>query len=190
MQLGSMLMTIQQVRRWHGSHWVYLVVQGACSQYSQYRILTQSLVTIIYNITLCMSNARYNFHQYLDNIADVQQSKCGRDFNQGQEARTCLFRWRNCLCCEFIMTLVTMEDFWYLIYFPEALIHIGSMFRLCWFSIWETCFINIWYLQSVRSEDDDEFVVLQKPIGDIRRAFGEMRDRWKSAAWQNHHLYQ
>ena len=31
--------------------------------------------------------------------------------------------------------------------------------------------------QSVRSEDDDEFVVLQKPIGDIRRAFGEMRDR-------------
>merc|ERR1719260_24475 len=30
---------------------------------------------------------------------------------------------------------------------------------------------------SVRSEDDDEFVVLQKPIGDIRRAFGEMRDR-------------
>merc|ERR1712107_817915 len=30
---------------------------------------------------------------------------------------------------------------------------------------------------SVRSEDDDEFVVLQKPIGEIRRAFGEMRDR-------------
>ena len=34
--------------------------------------------------------------------------------------------------------------------------------------------------QSVRSEDDDEFVVLQKPIGDIRRAFGDMRDRSKS----------
>ena len=32
-------------------------------------------------------------------------------------------------------------------------------------------------VQSVRSEDDDEFVVLQKPIGEIRRAFGEMRDR-------------
>ena len=34
-------------------------------------------------------------------------------------------------------------------------------------------------VQSVRSEDDDEFVVLQKPIGEIRRAFGEMRDRWE-----------
>ena len=41
----------------------------------------------------------------------------------------------------------------------------------------ETFFINV--SQSVRSEDDDEFVVLQKPIGDIRRAFGEMRDRCK-----------
>jgi len=30
---------------------------------------------------------------------------------------------------------------------------------------------------SVRSEDDDEFVVLQKPIGEIRRAFSEMRAR-------------
>ena len=30
---------------------------------------------------------------------------------------------------------------------------------------------------SVRSEDDDEFVVLQKPIEEIRRAFGEMRGR-------------
>ena len=30
---------------------------------------------------------------------------------------------------------------------------------------------------SVRSEDDDEFVVLQKPIEDIRRAFSEMRGR-------------
>jgi hypothetical protein len=32
-------------------------------------------------------------------------------------------------------------------------------------------------LQSVRSEDDDEFVVLQKPIAEIRRAFGDMRGR-------------
>jgi len=30
---------------------------------------------------------------------------------------------------------------------------------------------------SVRAEDDDEFVVLQKPIGEIRRAFNEMRGR-------------
>lgn len=30
---------------------------------------------------------------------------------------------------------------------------------------------------SVRSEDDDEFVVLQKPIGEIRRAFSDMRSR-------------
>jgi len=30
---------------------------------------------------------------------------------------------------------------------------------------------------SVRSEDDDEFVVLQKPIEEIRRAFSEMRGR-------------
>eukprot|EP00092_Neocalanus_flemingeri_P013824 GFUD01014912.1.p1 GENE.GFUD01014912.1~~GFUD01014912.1.p1 ORF type:complete len:416 (+),score=136.93 GFUD01014912.1:74-1249(+) len=30
---------------------------------------------------------------------------------------------------------------------------------------------------SVRAEDDDEFVVLQKPIGEIRRAFNNMRDR-------------
>ena len=30
---------------------------------------------------------------------------------------------------------------------------------------------------SVRSEDDDEFVVLQKPIEEIRRAFNEMRGR-------------
>ena len=44
--------------------------------------------------------------------------------------------------------------------------------------LFETDFNNI--SQSVRSEDDDEFVVLQKPIGDIRRAFGEMRDRSKS----------
>jgi hypothetical protein len=39
-----------------------------------------------------------------------------------------------------------------------------------------------WYLlptalQSVRSEDDDEFVVLQKPIAEIRRAFADMRGR-------------
>lgn len=30
---------------------------------------------------------------------------------------------------------------------------------------------------SVRAEDDDEFVVLQKPIGEIRRAFNDMRGR-------------
>merc|ERR1711892_1438807 len=30
---------------------------------------------------------------------------------------------------------------------------------------------------SVRTEDDDEFVVLQKPIGEIRRAFNDMRGR-------------
>jgi len=30
---------------------------------------------------------------------------------------------------------------------------------------------------SVRADDDDEFVVLQKPIGEIRRAFNEMRNR-------------
>jgi len=30
---------------------------------------------------------------------------------------------------------------------------------------------------SVRAEDDDEFVVLQKPIGEIRKAFNEMRSR-------------
>jgi len=30
---------------------------------------------------------------------------------------------------------------------------------------------------SVRSDDDDEFVVLQKPIGEIRRAFSDMRSR-------------
>ena len=29
----------------------------------------------------------------------------------------------------------------------------------------------------MRAEDDDEFVVLQKPIGEIRRAFNEMRGR-------------
>ena len=31
--------------------------------------------------------------------------------------------------------------------------------------------------QSVRADDDDEFVVLQKPIGEVRRAFNEMRGR-------------
>lgn len=30
---------------------------------------------------------------------------------------------------------------------------------------------------SVRADDDDEFVVLQKPIGEVRRAFNEMRER-------------
>merc|ERR1712203_1331595 len=30
---------------------------------------------------------------------------------------------------------------------------------------------------SVRADDDDEFVVLQKPIGEVRRAFNEMRGR-------------
>ena len=33
------------------------------------------------------------------------------------------------------------------------------------------------YFKSVRAEDDDEFVVLQKPIADIRRAFNDMRGR-------------
>ena len=29
----------------------------------------------------------------------------------------------------------------------------------------------------MRADDDDEFVVLQKPIGEVRRAFNEMRGR-------------
>ena len=63
-----------------------------------------------------------------------------------------------------------------------AVSHIGHDGGDSLYDIWNillaTSFNNI--SQSVRSEDDDEFVVLQKPIGDIRRAFGEMRDRSKS----------
>ena len=48
------------------------------------------------------------------------------------------------------------------------------------FHFWFVVDAIIWFclsFQSVRAEDDDEFVVLQKPIGEIRRAFNEMRGR-------------
>ena len=48
-------------------------------------------------------------------------------------------------------------------YFFSLLIFLGSIISFC-FSF-----------QSVRAEDDDEFVVLQKPIQEIRQAFNEMR---------------